>query len=80
MTSATAAPDPAPATTRGRLEKEHVRRDLRRRVLTARRRSGAPRIATARPLALFALVLDEVNLLLGERQPQQCGLSAGAAA
>jgi hypothetical protein len=53
MTSATTAP----ASSRGRLEKEHVRRDLRRGVLTlpdvARERPRA-----LRPLALFALVLE----------------------
>lgn len=56
MTRAT-APDPAPATGRGRLEHAHVRRDLRRGVLTlpdvARERPGS-----LRPLALFALVLE----------------------
>jgi hypothetical protein len=53
MTSATAAP----ASARGRLEKEHARRDLRRGVLTlpevVRERPRA-----LRPLALFALVLE----------------------
>jgi hypothetical protein len=53
MTSTTAAP----AGARGRLEKEQVRRELRRGVLTlpdvARERPRA-----LRPLALFALVLE----------------------
>ncbi len=57
MTSATIAPDPAPTTARRRLETEHVRRDLRRGVLTlpdvARERPGS-----LRPLALFTLVLE----------------------
>lgn len=55
MTAATVTPDGA--TARGRLEREHARRDLRHGVLTlpdvVRDRPGA-----LRPLALFALVLD----------------------